>query len=385
MVVGKNFSFYIITFMFFLLLNLQTFTIKGFFIDASVKVHHLFSLIVLALVIYICLNVKLIFPKNIILFFGYISIQSLFFYFINSEFNQLLINYFYCFILFIIGYYIVHILGMSVVNKILKQVTLVMIMLTVVKLVFNIEEVIRFSKDPYGHPVMNWFYGGGPNLESTWISLGVVFFMKNKYFYLVFFFALFISIIYASRVGTIILVLILLIKFIHSKLEVKIVILIFSLIGLILFLNHNPYLIERFTSVGKDTGSLSRLAIWKYVFEGFINYPILGSGAGNAMNVLESISGKIFIEDNVHNYYFQILLEFGLIGLLLYLSIVFHILKSSFTNKFTNSLEIYLLIYFIIGLIQFRGAEPIGWFIIGIYFFSINFRGDRIKKNEDYT
>ena len=110
-----------------------------------------------------------------------------------------------------------------------------------------------------------------------------------------------------------------------------------------------------------------RKAMWEQFPEAMAESNYLGYGAGNAMYGLEKVSGIDFSEQNVHNYYLQVMLEFGLLGLPLYLILVFHLLKRIHWAKMADPLAMILLCYFISSLIQFRGAESMIWLYMGVF------------------
>jgi len=67
----------------------------------------------------------------------------------------------------------------------------------------------------------------------------------------------------------------------------------------------------------------------------------------------------------VHNYLLQVLLDFGLPGLLAWLLICAYILKNAGLLK-GNEYGTYTFLYLIASMVQFRGAEPLFWFILGL-------------------
>jgi O-antigen ligase len=129
----------------------------------------------------------------------------------------------------------------------------------------------------------------------------------------------------------------------------------------------NPYLIERFLQIGNESGSLGRLKMWQYIYDAFATSPFFGYGAGNAIVAIENVSNYDFWEDNVHNYYAQTLLDFGIVGFLIFLSVMCFVFIKELKRRFSNFLGGYILIFGIASLVQFRGAEAIFWFVFGLY------------------
>ena len=64
-------------------------------------------------------------------------------------------------------------MGQSV-YKMLRVVSIIMLLLVLIKAIVNYNIIIEFIMSPYGHPILPWFYGEA-NLEATWISLSIVF------------------------------------------------------------------------------------------------------------------------------------------------------------------------------------------------------------------
>jgi len=125
-------------------------------------------------------------------------------------------------------------------------------------------------------------------------------------------------------------------------------------------------IINRIINVGKDGGSQGRIRMWKYVIEAFANRPF-GYGAGNAIKGIRNVAGLWYDEDNVHNLFFQMLLDFGFIGGISYIYIVIEFIKNNIKKILDNPFIMFILTYIIIGCIQFKGAELITFFMIGAY------------------
>ena len=85
-------------------------------------------------------------------------------------------------------------------------------------------------------------------------------------------------------------------------------------------------------------------------------------------------------EDNVHNLFFQMLLDFGIIGLIFYCTVISIFLKREWRKIIKNPIVAYLVAYLIISLIQFKGAEIITFYILGIYLLVKNKENDKKGK-----
>jgi O-antigen ligase len=73
------------------------------------------------------------------------------------------------------------------------------------------------------------------------------------------------------------------------------------------------------------------------------------------------------MEENVHNYYLQVALDFGLPGLAVWLLLVMYILGNSKVLRSPDPFGTYLVLYLAGSLFQFRGAEPLFWYVLGLF------------------
>jgi O-antigen ligase len=388
---------------FFLLLNLQMLSISGWMtlqdefqqksID-TIKGYHVGSL--LFVLFFLTRNgiwlPKL--PRYVFHFCVWVVISSLALYAVYG-FNSMIINYLFAFYCLLIGGVIGSQLTKEEVVFVLRTVSLVVFAIIAVKLFYYQEEVVRFLKAPIGHPNIETLFGGGVNLEATWVAFHLAFFVRSRksLFYFLVLFSLGLSILYASRVGVILSVLVFFLRFfsaIPTKLERRNLLTGLAILILLVLVSvdlgqvsQKVYGLKRFADFGssEDAGMSGRKAMWEHFPAALAKSHYLGYGAGNAMLGLEEVSGIDFSEQNVHNYYLQVLLEFGVLGLPLYLIMVFQLLKRIQWTKLADPLAIILLCYFISSLIQFRGAESMIWLYMGIVFMQYRYKPDAIPTN----
>lgn len=359
----------IILAMFYFLLNMQSLSITGFSDlegeGSSLKLYHVFSIVFMP----ILLTSRIIIPSITTISFFVIAItNSMLAVFFLYPINNLIVNYLFAFYMVVLGSY-AYVIAKEKLLKMLQNVSIFILFMVIVKMGIYYKIIFDYLKNPYAHPVIPFFYGGGPNLEATWLALASLFFLKKKSFYIYSGIVLGVSAVYASRVGMIVIVLVMLYRWFSKNSSIKERVLLSGLMLFtpILVLFFNPYLIDRFISIGEDPGSTGRLAMWKYLFNSFIDSPFIGHGAGNAINSIESISNINFIEDNVHNYFAQTLLDFGIFGFIVYVFILGRIFFKESVNGFRNPYAAFVLVFGTISFIQFRGAEPLFWFVYGIY------------------
>lgn len=373
--------FSLFLFLFFLFLNLQTLTLTGFMVveESSVKFYHFFSLLFIPCLFLRSENKLLKVPAYVFEYFAGITLISVLL-FLVYPFNRLIINHLFAFYAFIIGYYIAGAVPREQIMNVLQKAALLVFIIIVGKLFFHIPEIKRFMEAPDGHPDIYTLYGGGTNLEATWLGLNTALFSNRKrLFYLLLVVTLTVSVIYASRVGVVIAFLVAGFKFISattSRQERRAIIMLglLSLLAFVFFIDldnlaEKVYALQRFAEFGdsSDKGMAGRFAMWRYYGTALWESKLLGYGAGNGIYAVESVSGIDYIEDNLHNLYMQLLIEFGFIGLFLYLITVYNISIKALKSRLSNPIAIILLVYFIASLIQFRGTDALIWLYMGIF------------------
>ena len=299
-----------------------------------------------------------------------ISIVNMFQY----GFHSLNFNYLFSYYLLILLFTIARDINRDEWEKIVKDVAVLVLICVYINAFLNRNIIIAFLKNPYGHPVYEFVFGGGANLEATWIGMFGLFFKDDKRGYIYILLCTLISAMLASRVGIIINVITFLFitfgknnnnKRNHKKIICGIILLIFAII-LIAKTGIMDYLLSRLENIGVDTGSTARLLMWQYVFEAFLENPF-GYGLGNSIKAINTVSSTYIGEGNIHNLYFQMLLDAGILGLIFYLGIIAKFIKSEFFNILKNPVVMYLVTYFVLGLVQFRGGDALMFFFVGIY------------------
>ncbi|WP_245393685.1 O-antigen ligase family protein [Allomeiothermus silvanus] len=267
-----------------------------------------------------------------------------------------------------VGYHVCRTLRCSSGITALQVAAWFLLLVVAAKTIFSWQSIYEYLQNPYAHPELAWLYGGGPNLEATWLVMNAAFFRKSKMFWLYWAFAVVVSTLYASRIGILLALLLAIIQVVSARRFYTVfVLLVVALFSGILLYVINPHSIERFTQIGQEPGSSTRLKMWSGALAVLQQMPIAGYGAGNAIPAIERVTGSEFLEDNVHNYYLQVLLDFGPLGLLSWLWLVFWTMRRSriFTAK--DEIGTYLVLYFLGCFVQFRGAEPLFWFVMGLF------------------
>lgn len=111
-------------------------------------------------------------------------------------------------------------------------------------------------------------------------------------------------------------------------------------------------------------GEPGRRGIWAASIQVFQDAPLLGHGAGNAMDAVRELSGFPYREDNVHNYPLQVLLDFGLVGFAVFAVVVVGFLISSVRARCESSFAAFIILYLVGSMIQFAGGELLLGFAI---------------------
>lgn len=317
-------------------------------------------------------------PMIINIFFVCIMIISVISY-TRYGFNSLCINYIFVYYLIILMINIGKNIKSDEWINMLKKIALIMIACTYFNILMNFSQVTFFLSGNSERINLKTFFGGGINLEATWIALLGVFFIKDEKAYIYLFFSMIISMLYSSRSGLIVNILFFIIILVHESnndyIRFKKALLLFCVGVLINFVNLKTgmfsYVLTRFTKLGNENGSLGRLNMWEYVLPSFINNPF-GYGLGNAVKSLTRISGVIFSESNVHNMFFQMFLDTGIIGGIMYLFLNIRFIFKERRNIIKNPIISFIVLYILLSIIEFRGADFLIYVLISIYILTKN-------------
>jgi len=211
-------------------------------------------------------------------------------------------------------------------------------------------------------------YGGGINLEASWVALAGCFFIgKRREFIAYLMIPIIINYVTLSRTGSIITAIVFLCWIWTNRKYVKkwhvtlfaglsIIYLVYIYFGGVL----GRPLFDRFLQIGSAGGGSGREILLHYASLVLWERPYVGWGAGNAILALRS-QGFSGSEDNVHNYLLQNYLDFGVFGLFFWLLFFIYMIKKS-ANK--PELRCYLICFGVAGLVQFRGAEPLFYLVV---------------------
>ncbi len=342
----------------------------------SLKFSHLFSLCFLPLLIkkrkisiYICPLVVFV------LYLLLMSIVAAFSYGLDSLF----LNYLFCLYILVLIFSLGANIRQEKWRNMLQLVATVMMLLVYVKLFFNIDIIFAFLQNPGTHPNIDTYWGGGVNIESSWLALfGFVFYNDKKgWFYLTLSFL--IAGVYASRAGILINVLLLayfIVQYGHvfSKKQFQKAAMLGGvgvLIAVCLFQTGVfDRVIERFllftATNGVEAALNGRARIWEYVWQTFLENP-WGYGLGNGMLAIEMISQAAYNVENLHNLYLQMLIDGGFIGFIVYSIFTFYLLVIAKKELKQNPFLAFIVAYWVASFVQFRGGSSIMFYVLGVY------------------
>ena len=228
------------------------------------------------------------------------------------------------------------------------------------------------------HPYIVTLINGGVNIEATWLAVLSVVFFDNRKRWIPFGLSCGLSILYKSRAGMIIDAVVFCIFFFGRmpadtrkkifRRRIWLTILIIIAAGGIAMTSTQYVLdtIERFTHIGNESGSLGRLAMWRYAIPTLVKYP-LGVGLGNSISALETISPLRYTENNMHCLYMQMFIDLGVIGGTVYLMIWGAFAKRELKNISKNPLCAVVFLYGISAFLEFGGGETMFFCALGIF------------------
>jgi len=269
-----------------------------------------------------------------------------------------------------------HLAGQATAVRALRFACIVVLAAVLAKAVIFLPEIIRFFASPFGHPIIPTFFGGGPNLEATWVAMAGVFLIGSRLFLPYMAGSALVCAAYASRSGFIVVALVVAASVVGTlfrgganvrKLLLPIAIAGISIGGVSVArgVDGADYIAQRFQSIGDDPGSTGRLTLWMGGAQVFQAHPF-GVGLGNAVPQLERAIGASVTEDNLHNQYLQHLVETGVQGFIAYLLLVGFAVRRLFASRLRDPMLLYVGIYFLLAMLQFRGAEALLWFVYGL-------------------
>ena len=356
----------------YLVVSIQTVSLISISEDAGLKIFH-----IIFPVLFFLFVKKIVFIRSsapVYFFLLFVIFSSLINYLLWG-FNFLIVNYVFCLMLFVVGSSLSKEWEYTRCLNGLKAAAIGIILYEIVLIFLNFSEVKQAQAASVAlgvRPETDFLvYGGGLNLEVTWLALATLFFIKSPTLYFIYFaLVAFVDFYFLSRTGLILLLFSLFVYFrenssLKKRTVIKLIIYSSILIPIFVVMTLKLYsdsaIFERFQNIGNEPGSMGRIELWSYSAKAFIEWPFAGYGAGNSINIIRGL-GFESREGNVHNYFIQVLLDFGLLGLLTWLSVIWGLSK----NRRYSELYWYVMAFVLASMVQFRGAEPVFYFVISI-------------------
>lgn len=254
--------------------------------------------------------------------------------------------------------------------------------------ILQYKEFISFFNNPWnGHPAISTVFGGGPNVEASWIGMFSVFFISDKRKWIYSTGSLIISISYASRAGILINIMAIGLMNKEAIIKDKKTILAF-LVGIVAVMwafskGYLGIITDRFSTMGEDKGSEGRLINLRGFMKTFEAFPF-GYGIGNCMDSIRNVTESISRDNNMHNVYLQNFIELGFIGGTWYILLALVFCIRSRKQMFANTFAMFIYIYLFVSLFEFRGGDTLFFIILGFYslYYKEDFNIDTRKKEK---
>lgn len=225
----------------------------------------------------------------------------------------------------------------------------------------------------FGYPFLT---AGGSNIEVTYLVFLSVLCGNKKISGLILFLSILLSVMYLSRVGVILFVSVLGFKAYKqlSRARFVAVMAVFLISAPVSLAILSPKTFERFTNISQEIeyGELGvgRIGLYKGA-EKILADNLLGYGVGNSIPIMSNSTGVVYKENNVHNIYLQVLLDFGIFSFAAFVCFSVWLVHRSTNKVRLNKYLVLSTLYLIVGLVQFTGLDALGWLCIGLAYPSI--------------
>jgi O-antigen ligase len=235
-----------------------------------------------------------------------------------------------------------------------------------------------------------FFVVGGWNIELTSIAFISLITPSKKLKLSLIFYTVIFSLAFQSRSGIIAVTISLLLFLKDFNLIRKNTRLLMYLCAGVLLLFATPYILQsesfeklsdRMLDINQELSYESsgegRLTLWSKGLDLFSDSPF-GLGVGNSVvEIKRKFSMTYLHENNLHNIYIQALLDLGLLGFTILISISLYMLVKYFKGQ--QNLRVFA-IYFCIGMIQFFLYDPAIWLYAFIFHSLVSAKQINLKK-----
>jgi O-antigen ligase len=238
-------------------------------------------------------------------------------------------------------------------------------------------------------------FGENPNSTSTRMALALLYFFyifiqdplnygKSRYFVLLTFFPLIMSIVLSGSRGSLLSLIggiILLVIFSKNKKYTKVFLTFITIIGIsfiISFLSVNKINLDRFNSFIEEGSTGGREEIWRVAMSIFYDYPFLGVGEAGYLN---EMSNRYSIAIDTHNLFIYLLACGGIFSLLLFMLFLSTLFKNVIVNYKKKEVLPLIFLFFILLLMAKTGGVLtylIMWYLFAIIF---SFKKHELEQN----
>jgi O-antigen ligase len=180
----------------------------------------------------------------------------------------------------------------------------------------------------------------------------------------------------SGMMSLVILAIFLVVKFFRSKIsnQLKVTVSIITVLSLSFGVNYithykkiervrgGEHIIYRIQKLVTSKDSV-RFANWESVTKVITNHPILGVGADGGLELLQKertvLSEPYINKHNAHNDFLEIFLRYGIIGLVIYLILIYKLFKSAWLKK-SYMFKWFLVVFVISGITESYLQRQIG-------------------------
>ena len=309
-------------------------------------------------------------------------------------FGSTILKYVFQYLVLVVALNLMALVGGEKSERLVMVGAWIVLAIVLVNAVAHAGAFLEYYDHPWdGHPNYATIFSGGVNLEATWPAMLGVFCRNNRSGWAYLGIAYVFGALTQSRAGLMLavgaIVYVLLIKDggrpalrrVLGVCAVAVVAALYTFAGpraaSVRVAAENPPAVEE-ADPDAPQGIPGRRGIWMGSVEAFYDAPVLGYGAGNAMDAVRAVTGYPYREDNVHNYPLQVLLDFGLVGLAVFAVVVVRFLVLGARAHFRSPFAAFVVLYLVGGMIQFKGGELlVGFALAGLVAFGYDMLRER--------
>ena len=148
------------------------------FSSFGLKLFHVIGFLYLPLLLKKFKHIKL--PSKILTIFLIFMICISVINSVNYGINSLNFNYLFAFYIMLLIYNCTDNISKEDWIDLIKKVASILLICVYINTLVHYKVILKFLQNPNGHPMYNYIFNGGANLEATWIGLLGLFFKSDK-------------------------------------------------------------------------------------------------------------------------------------------------------------------------------------------------------------